>query len=232
MKIKHFLMRDVAVLCARQDSIYRQIPGVDVYDSARDAFTFSGSCPVVVHPPCATWGKLSHFAKSAGREHDKFLARFCVDQVRHYGGVLEHPSTSRLFADQGLPRPGEVSPEGCTIALPQYWFGHRGLKATWLFVAGLQASELPPMPYRLQTSAVVPVMEMSKAEREHTPLPLARYLVELAILSGSRGPVAWSSHAGICPGVCVKENAVCPGARLKENAGADLKDQLAFDFFR
>lgn len=46
---------DVAVLFARADSIYKGLPGVDVYDADRDARTFPGGCPVVAHPPCRAW---------------------------------------------------------------------------------------------------------------------------------------------------------------------------------
>ena len=45
-------MTQVAVLFARADSIYKTLPGCDVYDIKRDARTWPGGCPVVAHPPC------------------------------------------------------------------------------------------------------------------------------------------------------------------------------------
>lgn len=53
---------DVAVLFARQDSTYKALSGVDVYDIDRDARTFQGGMPVVAHPPCRAWGRLRAFA--------------------------------------------------------------------------------------------------------------------------------------------------------------------------
>lgn len=54
----------VTVLFARQDSIYKTMPYVDVYDIQRDAMTFDGATPIVAPtPPCRAWGQLSHMAK-------------------------------------------------------------------------------------------------------------------------------------------------------------------------
>jgi len=222
-------LRRVAVLCGRRDSVYLQIPGVDVFCSRRDARTFDGSCPCVTHPPCRHWGKLKHFAaKSAGRENERNLARFCADRVRRFGGVLEHPAFSELWTDQGFPRPGCETKDGCTVSFPQFWFGHRGRKDTWIFVSGLRLVDLPPLPYRLETSDRVDVASMSTAEREHTPPDLARWLVDVAILSGrvDRFPLdltPFDLEALNCPRAKTKE---APEPRLKEPAGAKLKGAI------
>jgi hypothetical protein len=79
----------VAVLFAREDSIYKTMPNVDVWDAARNALNWQGGCPVIAHPPCRAWGRLRHFAKPVDGEKD--LARWAVAQVRKWGGVLEHP---------------------------------------------------------------------------------------------------------------------------------------------
>lgn len=100
----------VAVLFARADSVYKTLPGVDVWDEARDARKWPGGCPVVAHPPCRAWGKLFYFAKPIDGEKD--LALFAVDQVRQFGGVLEHPKDSKLWAAADLPRPGHVDAWG------------------------------------------------------------------------------------------------------------------------
>lgn len=42
----------VAVLFAREDSVYKTLPECEVYDMARDARTYDGPWPVVAHPPC------------------------------------------------------------------------------------------------------------------------------------------------------------------------------------
>lgn len=93
----------VAVLFARADSVYKSLPGCDVWDAERDARRWPGGAPLVAHPPCRAWGRLRTFARPAEGEED--LARWAVGQVRRWGGVLEHPATSRLWADQQLPPP-------------------------------------------------------------------------------------------------------------------------------
>ena len=197
---EQFLMRRVAILCARKGSIYHSVSGADVYCKRRPAAEYVGCCPVVAHPPCRRWGRLRQFTKSAGAESERYLARWCVDQVRHYGGVLEHPAYSTLWADCGLPYPGQKSPEGCTIAVPQYWFGHRARKATWFFVSRLQLSDIPLMPYRLEGMDKVGVCDgMATAEREHTPPALANWLVDLAVKSGDRPRYRWNGSEVIPP---------------------------------
>lgn len=94
----------ISVLFARADSNYKALPSVDVWDAERDARTWPGGNPVVAHPPCRAWGRLRHFAKP--RPDEKALAIFAVDQVRKWGGVLEHPASSTLWTEAGLPAPG------------------------------------------------------------------------------------------------------------------------------
>ncbi|MEO5713925.1 MAG: hypothetical protein ABIT37_10605 [Luteolibacter sp.] len=218
---EQFLLRRVAVLCARKDSVYHGVSGVDVYCARRDARNFVGSCPVVAHPPCRRFGRLRQFVpESAGADSERFLGVWCADQVRHYGGVLEHPSYSTLWDRCGLPRPGEKSLEGVTIAIPQYWFGHRARKSTWLFVARLQLSDIPDMPYRLETFDMKEVARMGRGEREHTPPDLAKWLVDLAVLSGDRPRYQWTGR-----------EVIPPRSKLKEwiernRAGTDLKGKL------
>ena len=99
----------VAVLFARADSCYKALPGCDVWDAERDARRWPGGCPVVAHPPCRAWGRLRHFAKP--RPDEKALALWAVEQVRKFGGVLEHPASSTLWPAAGLPAPGARDPE-------------------------------------------------------------------------------------------------------------------------
>lgn len=44
----------VAVLFARSNSVYKSMPGCDVFDLERDARTYSGNSPVIAHPPSPT----------------------------------------------------------------------------------------------------------------------------------------------------------------------------------
>lgn len=188
----------VAVLFARADSHYKALPGVDVWDAERDARRWPGGCPVVAHPPCRAWGRLRHFAKP--RPDEKALALFAVDQVRRFGGVLEHPEGSTLWAAAGLPAPGHRDEfGGWTMPIAQHWFGHRAEKLTLLYIVGCAPAQVPDMPVVLGASTHVIAQrrtlpdgsrlvkgmpgwrpEVSKAEREHTPPQLAAWLVELA----------------------------------------------------
>lgn len=184
-------MVNCAVLFARSDSIYKSIPGCDVFDIERDARTYSGSLPVIAHPPCRAWGRLRTFAKP--RHDEKALALFAVDKVRDCGGVLEHPAHSSLWEAAELPGPagGFDAFGGFTLGITQHWFGHRAEKATFLYIVGIKPQELPDYPMVLGDSErVVSSSRFRKGEqgfrsrittpeREKTPEPLARWLVDL-----------------------------------------------------
>lgn len=178
----------VAVLFARRDSVYKSLPGCEVYDADRDARTYDGPWPIVAHPPCRAWGRLRTFANP--RPDERNLARLAVALVREFGGVLEHPASSTLWPAQGLPRPGERPDAfgGWTLTAPQFWWGHRAEKASWFYIVGCDARGLPPVPLKLgEAECVVETRKrglrrpsITKAEREHTPLDLAEWLVALA----------------------------------------------------
>lgn len=189
-------VREVAVLFARSDSVYKALDGCDVYDIERDARTSPGGSPVVAHPPCRAWGRLRNFAKPRPDEMD--LARFAVDRVRTFGGVLEHPEASTLWADQGLPRPGCGFDKfgGWTLPVLQYWWGHKADKATWFYIVGVLPRDIPPIPLVLgegshcvcsssKNKMKARRPELTKAAREHTPPALAEWLVQLARLAKS-----------------------------------------------
>lgn len=180
-------MKPVAVLFARADSIYKTLPGCDVWDIERDARRWPGGCPVVAHPPCRAWGRLRMFANP--RPDEKDLALWAVEQVRRWGGVLEHPAGSALWAAAELPAPGRFDAVGgWTLAIHQHWFGHRAEKSTLLYIVGVAPRDIPDMPMRLdEPTHVVQSRKrvdyrphITKAEREHTPPYLARWLVDLA----------------------------------------------------
>lgn len=180
----------VAVLFARADSYYKTLPNVDVWDAERDARNWPGGCPLVAHPPCRAWGAFAMFAKPRGDE--KALAPWAIEQVRKNGGVLEHPYASKLWPALGLPEPGKRDEfGGWTLPIHQHWWGHRAEKKTRLYIVGCEPHEIPDMPMQLgQASHVIGDVgraskgtkrpEVSKAEREHTPPDLARWLIDLA----------------------------------------------------
>lgn len=133
----------VAVLFARADSIYKTLPGTDVWDIERNARLWPGGAPVVAHPPCRAWGRLRQFAKP--RKGERQLAIWSVRQVRRFGGVLEHPVGSLLWKKAGLPPPGQTDRYGgWTLPIHQNWWGHRAEKATLLYIVGCPPGETPP----------------------------------------------------------------------------------------
>lgn len=180
-------IKNVAILFARGDSNYKSLKGVDVWDAERNARNWTGGCPVVAHPPCRAWGRLRQFAKP--RQGERLLATWAVRQVRMWGGVLEHPVGSRLWKKAGLPEPGQLDRYGgWTLPIHQHWWGHRAEKATLLYIVGCGPADIPDLPLRLgEPTHVVQSRKrhgyrphITKAEREHTPLPLAVWLVALA----------------------------------------------------
>ena len=82
-------------LFVREDSSYKARAGWDAYDVGRDALSYSDLFPVVCHPPCRAWGRLSHMAHNV-REGEAELALWSIDKIRQNGGILEHPAGSRL----------------------------------------------------------------------------------------------------------------------------------------
>lgn len=126
-------MRTVAALYIDPRGPYPGLPGVECWDETRDARLYDGPHPIVAHPPCGPWGKLSHFSKQ-----DASAALAALDAVRRWGGVLEHPEYSKLWKRCGLPRPGEPPDTygGRSIAVDQCAYGHLTRKRTWLYVVG------------------------------------------------------------------------------------------------
>jgi hypothetical protein len=170
------MMKTVAVLFAHRRSHYKAFDLADVYDEERDALTYRGDLPVVAHPPCRAWGRYRHLSKHEAGETD--LAIIAVQQVRRCGGVLEHPAYSRLWSTAGLPPPGHRDAfGGMTYVINQSWFGHRAPKLTWLYIVGAHA--LPVVPFEL---GIPPgrIESMGSAEREKTPVELAKWLFDVA----------------------------------------------------
>lgn len=189
-------MTTVAALYVDRGGIYPKL-GVDCWDADRDARKYAGPWPVVAHPPCGPWGRLRHLYR--GDEHE--LAPLAVEQVRRWGGVLEHPAGSRLWKHCRLPAPGELPDEygGQTIEVCQCDWGHVARKRTWLYLVRVPSSALEWPPHREPTHWIsggrgrtakrnhtpVPagVKVCSAQQRRRTPVDFARYLISLALAS-------------------------------------------------
>lgn len=180
----------VAVLFARADSNYKLMPECEVYDEQRNALTYTGTLPVIAHPPCRSWGRLRHMAKP--RIGERELALWAVGEVRRCGGVLEHPETSLLWNELELPAPRTRDAHGgFVVTVYQWWWDHKAQKATRLYVCGASIADLPPIPFKLGHATHVIAQsrqrqrlrlrpEVTKPEREHTPTRFCEWLIELA----------------------------------------------------
>jgi hypothetical protein len=166
----------VAALFCRRGSVYAEL-GADVWDEARDARRYRGEGPVIAHPPCRGWGRLRGQAKVVPGELE--LAMYAVRVVRRCGGVLEHPYASTLWRVARLAPPGFRDEHGFTLCVDQFWFGHRAKKPTWLYIVGREPNSLPPYPLDLGFPSRT-VEYMGRAERERTPEPMARWLLDVA----------------------------------------------------
>lgn len=176
-----------------------QALGADCWDVERDATRYAGPGPVVAHPPCGHWGRYAHRAHDDGR-----TGPIAVDQVRRFGGVLEHPRASRLWPRCGLPLPGGLPDAwgGFTIEVCQRDWGHRADKPTWIYIVGVAPERLPSRPppqppreawtpsrrvldpQRLQSArprGARGIVEcMSRAQRHLTPPDFAAWLLAIA----------------------------------------------------
>jgi ParB/RepB/Spo0J family partition protein len=179
---------EISVLFARRDSIYKTLVA-DVWDADRDATKFTGRGAIIAHPPCRAWGKLVQFAKP--RPGERELAIWAVDRIRENGGVLEHPATSRLWKEKGLPLPGEPPDAwgGWTLYVQQFWWGHKAQKATHLYIVGIDKSQIPPLP-EIPSGQPTHMVSgdrrktgkpgLSQNNRERTPPAFAKWLIKLA----------------------------------------------------
>lgn len=181
----------VSILFARRDSVYKTL-GVDVWDADRDARKWEGGNPCVAHPPCRAWGQLRQFAKP--RKDEKELAIWAIKQIRINGGVLEHPRGSTLWKYLDLPVGNETDEYGgYSLSVDQFWWGHKARKRTLLYVCGIDRKDIPDIPLKFDAithycgfpkswkgKSRYGMKEISKAEREETPVAFAKWLVELA----------------------------------------------------
>lgn len=179
---------NVALFC-RKDSVYKKLPNWDVYDKERDATKYNKDYACVAHPPCRAWGVLAHLSNAP--EGEKELALWALSKVREVGGILEHPSGSKLF--KMLPPINGNTDEysGFTIEIDQYDFGHVAHKATKLYIKGLSREQLPTLPPKDTTihycekgkrrsicGNVKGTTRCTQYQREYTPIMLIKFFEE------------------------------------------------------
>lgn len=174
---------------------YTGMAGVDAWGIERDATQYAGPWPVVAHPPCGQWGSLRHLALA--NVDESRCGPVAVAQVRRFGGVLEQPAHSRLFAHCGLPAPcaGLDGFGGFTVEVEQVAWGHPARKRTWLYCVGIERATVDAGirhggtvtawvsgTYTPGKRGTVPegVRVITPRERHLTPIAFAEWLIELA----------------------------------------------------
>lgn len=192
---------EIAVLFAHADSIYKTMPGCDVWDERRDARNWPGGSPVVAHPPCSRWCRLAGLVEARWghkRGDDGGLFEFALAQVRRFGGVLEHPAYSDAWKTFDLPAPSRAGWQrgicgGWSAHVEQGRYGHVAKKATWIYAYGVD--EPPTLLWGAsndgQSKALVSWCgnhvrsgerrpRVGKKRASETPPAFAELLVELA----------------------------------------------------
>ena len=174
----------VAALYVDPRGPYPSMPSVDCWDEARDARLYAGPHPVVAHPPCGPWSRLRRFCTRQPAD----CAPIAVAQVRCWGGVLEHPASSTLWRECGLPLPGGLPDEfgGWSIEVDQVAWGHRAREKTWLYVVGVGPRSVAVLRGGTPTHCVnsrkrdTALKELSAQGRRRTPPAFAAFLVDIA----------------------------------------------------
>jgi hypothetical protein len=176
---------DVSVLYVDPLGPYPKLVA-DWWDEKRDAKLYAGPNPVVAHPPCGPWGRLAKFCHL----QDASCGPLAVEQVRQWGGVLEHPADSRLWAHCGLPMTSVGGDGyGFSLAVEQVSWGHLCRKPTWIYcvgvdrglaVASLRTGGRPSHACRKRPGEVATLLMASKEQRRRTPVAFAEWLVQLA----------------------------------------------------
>lgn len=153
----------IAALYVAPRGIYYGLPHVEPWGlPERDARLYPGPHPVVAHPPCARWCRLAGLVEARyphlRRGEDDGCFEAALRSVRTWGGVLEHPAYTDAWPAFGLPAPRSHGWQGglCggwTAEVAQLHYGHRARKATWLYVYGVAAENLPELRWGLPLAA-------------------------------------------------------------------------------
>jgi len=143
-------VRTIAALFVETNGPYFGVENVDPWDVLRDARNYKGPHPVVAHPPCQLWGRFAKINfKRWGGEHnrpgnDEGCFQSALENVRKYGGVLEHPAFTYAWEKYGLMKPKKIGWNQTALNewVCEVWqsaYGHLARKRTWLFYHGKNA---------------------------------------------------------------------------------------------
>ena len=198
----------IAALFIQANGCYSNDPRIDPWPEARDARQYDGPLPVVAHPPCQLWGNLAsvNFARWGGDHNkpgnDAGCFQSAVDSVNSWGGVLEHPASSKAFAAHGLTPPSSMGWQmtiegGWVCEVWQSAYGHRANKATWLYYKGKNPPENLDWRRVIGTHQIGGADKrgkdcnkptLGKKEASATPLEFREALIALAIGANDQTP--------------------------------------------
>jgi hypothetical protein len=181
-----------AVLGLPGTATYDNLGAVCLGDPASLVTRFGGRCPVIAHPPRHAFGRVNPSGRSSPR--DRALTLWMLEQVRSWGGVLEHPAHSRLWTEAALPAVGDGRDPfgGWTLPVWQSWWGCSRPRPTWLYVVGYEQPHMPAMPLALASHPT------PDADADHGPLApaFAAWLVQLATTIGHAQAWRYSDRGG------------------------------------
>lgn len=212
----------IAALYVETDGCYFGLPGVVVVGHGQDHADGSttvgldgrlwrGGLPLVAHPSCKRFGRFWH--GSTRKPHQFKLGddggcfEHALERVREDGGVIEHPCDSKAWALFNLNPPprtgGWIAADmfgGWTCCVDQSHYGHFANKLTWLYVCGVDPTDLPELTWGKGEQKLHPVAlerhGYAKARRigmmamvggkdkvrirNRTPIPFRDILIEIA----------------------------------------------------
>ena len=123
-------MTTIAALYVATGGAYFNLPDVDPWNEARDARLY----------PALNFKRYGGEHNRPGNDGGCFAS--ALASVRTWGGVLEHPASSKAWAAHRLPTPRKgrwIGPDpagGYVCEVSQAAYGHRARKLTWLYYVG------------------------------------------------------------------------------------------------
>lgn len=140
----------IAALFVQTDGAYFNLPDIEPWDITRDARKYDGPHAVIAHPPCQLWGPFApiNYMRWGGEHNKPGNDQGCFASALHsvvaFGGVLEHPATSRAWHAHGIeiPKGPGWHRHGLhewTCNVWQSAYGHKANKATGLLYVGNNA---------------------------------------------------------------------------------------------
>lgn len=166
--------------------MYYNFKGIDCFNQERNVFSLDSRSVCIAHPPCRLFSRLRKFSTAPLEE--KKIAFFCLEKIRRFGGILEHPRSSTLWHTGNFDLTGGIDSYGGFLrSVDLSWFGFPARKKTMLYFVGISPSELPPFPISLDaltgcigsSSKKSLLLELPKKMRAQTPVLMIEYLIEV-----------------------------------------------------